>query len=214
MASPKRHFKRYDVDEIHGHLPGARDVVVRDLSLTGLSVETPAALRIGQVYALTMQGDNDDVEVPAEVKWCRLVGVRENALGGTENVYHAGMDFSRALDERAQEIFHFIEGHIVIDLDRRLRGHFRNPTALDDFLVKRIGFSGMLVEATRFPPLRKDSVVEIELDDERLPLKCAARTAAIVRRDSEPGCDIRLEFQDLSIDGGLALDHFIREVLE
>lgn len=216
MASPTRHFKRYSVEEVRGRLHGARDLVVRDISLTGLSVETTVALQIGHVYALTMQGDNDDIEIPAEVKWCNLVHVRESDLGGMENVYHAGMDFSRALDERAQELFLFIEGHIVIELDRHLRGRFKNPAhTLDDFLVKSVSFHGMLIEARRFPPLRKDALVEIEVDDKRLRLKCAARAAAIEGHDEgEERCDIRLEFKDLSIDSGLALDHFIRTVLE
>ena len=215
MAGPKRHFKRFSVNGIQGFLQGAQGLEVRNISLTGLAVESSVPLQIGHVYALTLRGANDGLEVPAEVRWCHLVDVRPDAAGQSTNVYHAGLDFSRALDDKAQELLNLIEGHIVVDVDRHLAGRFKTTDRLADFLVKRVSFSGMLVETRQLPPPPEDSVVEIEVDDEALPLRCTARAATVDERSNgEPRCDIRFEFQNLSIDGGLALDHFIRRVLE
>lgn len=188
---------------------------MRNISLTGLAVESPVPLRIGQVYALTLQGAEAGIEVPAEVRWCHLVDIRQTAAGHGENVYHAGLDFSGALDDKAQELLNFIEGHIVIDVNLYLAGRFKSSEdRLDEFVVKHLSFSGMLVETRGLPPA-EDSVVEVELDDELLPLRCTARAAA-VKEHANGGsrCDVRLEFEDLSIDNGLALDHFIRRALE
>lgn len=220
-GNERRHFKRYRVDEIQGRFKSARELVVRDISLTGLAVETTAPLRIGETCTLAISGKGAAIEVPAEVRWCNLVDVR--SMGGkTTNVYHAGLDFSDALDEKAQELLSFIQGHVVVDVDRRLAGHLRHPETPTDagthgFRVRSVSFSGMLIEAEvpRLPP--KDSILEIELTDTRLPLECAARVAGVETREKRRGegcCGIHLEFQDLSIDNSLALDYFIRNVLE
>lgn len=221
-GNERRHFKRYKVDDIEGRLRSARDLVVRDISLTGLAVETDLPLRIGETYTLAMGGRADAIEVAAEVKWCNLVEIRP--VGGkTSNVYHAGLDFSEALDDQAHELLSFIQGHIVVDLDQHLSGHLRRHDAAIEvggpqgFLVRSVSFSGMLIETEvpRLPP--KDSILEIELTDERLPLECAARVADVETWEKKHGeCQqgLRLEFQDLSIDDSLALDYFIRNVLE
>lgn len=221
-GNERRHFKRYRVDGVQGRCRTARDLVVRDISLTGLAVETRAPLRIGETYSLTMGGRLDAIEIPAEVRWCRLVDVR-SAGGRSENVYHAGLDFSDALDEKAQELLSFIQGHVVVDVDENLSGNLRldgTPVEVSGVLgfhVRSVSFSGMLIEteAPRIPP--KDSLLTVELTDERLPLACAARVAGVEAREPSPGerpYGVHLEFQDLSIDNSLALDYFIRNVLE
>lgn len=219
----RRHFKRYEVEDIQGRFRSARDLVVRDISLTGLAVETDVPLRIGDRYSLAMWGRGDAIEVPAEVRWCNLVAVRTVA-GKTVNVYRAGLDFSEALDEQAQELLSFIQSHIVVDVDARLSGNLRDSNRPIEIagdqrgvLVRKVSFSGMFVETEvpRIPP--KDSILEIALTDDRLPLECAARVAGVESREWRPGerrCGLRLEFQDLSIDDSLALDSFIRNVLE
>ena len=101
----------------------------------------------------------------ARVAWCHLVDVRRIAPGSSQNVYNVGLDFTDSLGQ-APEIFNFIEGHIVIELDRRLSGRFRlraddsRPELRSDFDVKRISFGGMAIEVEHSPP--RDALLEVE----------------------------------------------------
>lgn len=207
------------MDRVHGQLTSKRDVTVLNMSLTGLAAESTVPLQIGQTTHLEMVGDHAVIDVEVEVRWSNLVDLRPTAAGVMQNIYHAGLDFSADVDEKAQEMLSFIGGHVIVDVERKLTGQFRGSTIqLDsehDFLVRNIGFSGMWIH-TRVPyPPRQDSILEVELQDEVLPLECAARVAEVRQREQSDGeHSIRLEFQDLSLDNGLALDYFIRNVLE
>ena len=218
--SNRRHFKRYDVDNVRGTLQYSMELVVLNMSLTGLAIETAFSMRIGKTYVLKMRGGDDSISVPAEVKWCKMVGNRRKD-GDLVPVFHVGLDFTSVLSDMAKDLLRFMEGHIVIELERRIFGRFRlhdAPIELDlkhTFLVKRLSFSGMLVETEMalLPP--RDAVIDVEVTDEKLTLECGARVAYIHRHEkSDEFCDLGLEFLDLDAESQRRLDAFIRRVLE
>lgn len=235
VSTIQRRFRRYDVDQICGSLERVRDLVVKNLSLTGLAVESVAPLPIGEVSQLEMIGSSGALEVPAEVMWSQLVDVRASA-DGMNNVYLAGLDFSRALDEMAPQILSFIEGHVIVDVDGALQGQYRRSLLstqreeANPFSIKKISFSGMLIETSADNFVPAHSMLEVSLNDKELSFEDVVRVADVgwsvddqgySSVSAEHGTDggdrpyeVWVDFEDLSIDSGLALGAFIRRELE
>lgn len=220
-GSQRRRHHRYDVHDVHGCLVYAMDAEVRNMSLTGLAIETQHALRVGTDYTLRLANEGREIRLRTRVQWCRLVRTTNAAHGDVVAVFHAGLDFREALGEVAQELLGFIEDHVEIELERRVLGRFRLRGAGGielaterEFAVRRISLSGMLIQTDLTPPL--DSNLDLEIRLPRELLSCRGRVAYARPVDREPlaGAELGIEFQDLPDHGRRALEKLIEDILE
>lgn len=211
-----RRSKRYEVDGIRGSLRRAQVLEVKNLSLTGLAVESTISLPVGQVLPIRILDRLETLDMPAEVMWSKPITAKSSD-GTTTARYRAGLKFTNPPTEKTREVLDFIEGHVIINIDRQMSGLFRQtgpstqPQPPHPFLVKRIGLSGMLIEAFNRDSIPPNSLLELQVDDEVLRLQGAARVTSIGREDDHFA--IRLDFQNLSHENDQALSSFIRQRL-
>lgn len=218
MAKPtikeKRRHRRYDVEGVHGRLRMSMDATILNLSVDGMALETHSWLSVGRKYSFKLRRDQDgDIPLTGEVVWCNLVRTARDERGETLPVYRAGVKFDDVLSETAREVRSFIEKKAVVRLDTtRLFGRFRVPdqgadVALDQsFEVRRMSFSGMLIEADFVPDLEARFRIELQVagDD---PVRVGVRVAHVKELEDPDGtrAAIGVEFLDLTPEAREAL---------
>lgn len=218
-ASEKRRHRRYDVEGIRGSLRLSMDAKILNLSVDGMALETHSWLSVGREYSFKLRRDTDDaIPLQGEVVWCNLVRTTRDERGETLPVYRAGVRFDDVLSETAREVRSFIEHNAVVRLDTtRLFGRFRVPgkgadVALEQsFEVRRVSFSGMLIEADFVPDL--ESRFHIEIPSADTPVSVEVRVAHVAEKpDGEDvQAEIGVEFLDLDEKARDALAALIGE---
>lgn len=210
----KRRHRRYNVEGVRGSLRLSMDATILNLSVDGMALETNSWLSVGRKYSFKLRRDRrDGILLTGEVVWCNLVRTARDERGETLPVYRAGIRFDDVLSETAREVRSFIEQNAVVRLDStRLFGRFRIPekgadVALEqDFEVRKISFSGMLIEADLIPDL--ESRFRVEIPSEPQPVSVAVRVAHVAELESSGGtrAEIGVEFLDLTDDARHALE--------
>ena len=218
----QRRHRRYEVQDVHGALLFRTQVKVRNLSVSGLALETPERLQLGRTYAIRLAGDHDAVDVSGTIRWCRLASARPAAGGEPRAVYEAGLAFEGVFSEMAKGLLGFLEHHVVLSPHQRLTGRFRaealRPAELEaryGFEVLKLSLSGMLVRTTLEASLGDTFEVELALRDGIVPLH--GRVAYFQRDDAVKGevaTQLGLEFVDVSESARSALAKFIASELE
>lgn len=209
----KRRHRRYTVEGVRGSLRLSMDATILNLSVDGMALETNSWLSVGRKYSFKLRRNGgDDILLGGEVVWCNLVRTARDASGETLPVYRAGIKFDDVLSETAREVRSFIEQNAVVRLDStRLFGRFRIPekgadVALEqDFEVRKISFSGMLIEADFVPDL--ESRFRIEIESATRPVAVAVRVAHVkeLENPDAAGAEIGVEFLDLTEEAREAL---------
>ncbi len=218
----QRRHRRYEVQDVHGALLFRTQVKVRNLSVSGLALETPERLQLGRTYAIRLAGDHDAVDVSGTIRWCRLASARPTAGGEPQAVYEAGLAFEGVFSEMAKGLLGFLEHHVVLSPHQRLTGRFRaealRPAELEarySFEVLKLSQSGMLVRTNLEASLGDTYAVELALRDGVVPLE--GRVAFFQRDDAVKGevaTQLGLEFLDVSESSRTALAKFIASELE
>jgi len=220
-AGHRRH-KRYEVQDVHGALLFRTQVTVRNLSVSGLALETPERLQLGRTYAIRLAGDTDAVDVSGTIRWCRLASTRPKAGGQPQAVYEAGLAFEGVYSEKAKGLLGFLEHHVVLSPHQRLTGRFRaealRPAELEaryGFEVLKLSLSGMLVRTALEASLGDVFGVELALRDGGVPLQ--GRVAYVQRDDTVKGevaTQLGIEFVDVAESSQGRLADFISSELE
>ena len=220
-AGQRRH-KRYEVQDVHGALLFRTQVTVRNLSVSGLALETPERLQLGRTYAIRLAGDADSVDVTGTIRWCRLASTRPKAGGQPQAVYEAGLAFEGVFSEKAKGLLGFLEHHVVLSPHQRLTGRFRaealRPAELEaryGFEVLKLSLSGMLVRTALEASLGDVFGVELALRDGVVPLD--ARVAFVQRDDAVKGevaTQLGMEFVEVSAGSRGRIAEFIANELE
>ncbi len=220
-AGQRRH-RRYEVHDVHGALLFRTQVKVRNLSVSGLALETPERLQLGRTYAIRLAGDDDAVDVSGTIRWCRLASARAANGGEPQAVYEAGLAFEGVFSEMAKGLLGFLEHHVVLAPHQRLTGRFRaealRPAELEaryGFEVLKLSLSGMLVRTTLEASLGDSFPLELSLRDGVVPL--LGRVAFFQRDDAVKGevaTKLGLEFVDVSESVRGTLAKFIASELE
>lgn len=218
----QRRHRRYEVQDVHGALLFRTQVKVRNLSVSGLALETPERLQLGRTYAIRLAGDHDAVDVSGTIRWCRLASTRPKGGGEPQAVYEAGLAFEGVFSEKAKGLLGFLEHHVVLAPHQRLTGRFRaeklRPAELEaryDFEVLRLSLSGMLVRTTLEASLGDVFGVELTLRDGVVPLD--ARVAFFQRDDAAKGevaTQLGLEFVEVPEGSRRRIAEFIASELE
>jgi len=218
----RRHFKRYDVDEVEGSLQLSTEIKVVNMSLTGLAVESGFPMPEGARCSFRIRGKDASIRMSAEVQWCRAEREERTAEGLAAPIYQLGLDFTSILGEKAQEILSFLQANIVVELDRRVFGRFqlRDEESVElslhsGFEVRKISFSGVLVETDLVVQPEIGAVVDLEINEPNLRLVTRARIAWVGEvPGSAESRQLGLQFVDLSERNRDHLEAFIRDHLE
>lgn len=218
----KRRHHRYDVSGVRANLSLPLEVEVLNMSLTGLAIESPLPLMVGSKYHLTLRREHEVIQLPTDLQWCRRARTEPDALGEPAPVYEIGLDFHGALSEKARELLGFLQHNVVVELERRrafgyLRIGHEDPAqdSYQQFMVKQLSFSGMLVETDPMPEVDADYEMEVHLD--RLAMRTRGRVIHAERVELESGnsiCEAGIAFPDLEPESQQALEEMVAHFLE
>ena len=221
-GSGQRRHKRYEVHDVHGSLLFRTQVKVRNLSVSGLALETAERLQLGRTYAIHLAGNDDAVDVHGTIRWCHLASARPRPGAEARAVYEAGLAFEDVFTEKAKGLLGFLEHHVVLSPHERLTGRFRAEDLLPaeiearyDFEVLKLSLSGMLVRTPLEASLGARFGVELSLHDDLVPL--AGRVAFVQRDEATKGevaTQLGLEFVDVADDARRSLADYIASELE
>ncbi|MCP3959191.1 MAG: PilZ domain-containing protein [bacterium] len=218
----KRRHHRYDVKDVRANLMLPLEVRVLDMSLTGLRIESPIALSVGAKYNLTLRREYDVIQLQTDLQWCRLVRTEPDALGEAAPVYEVGLDYQEVLSQKARELLGFLQHNVVIELERREAfGYFckagEEPTEAphQEFVVKQLSFSGVLIETEPMPEV--DTAYSLEMHLDRLVLEVDGK---VIHAERVPHptldsvCEAGIAFENLSPEAQQALEEMVAHFLE
>ncbi len=202
----RRQSTRFDVHGIHGTLRFTVEVMITNLSVTGMALETSSQLGVGRPYTFRVFDGDKEVAVSGTVAWCVLQTTRKNDNGAVLPVYRAGIHFGEVLTGQAHKLVELIEHNAIVEPGQRLFGRFHlkssDPLTIDsasDFTVLKLSTTGMLVEAALPPAL--DSIVALDMRVNGTRLTGTARVAFIQDTGNLQGsarAAVGLEFLDLT----------------
>ena len=89
----RRRYGRFPVSGIYGSLRTAGDLMLLDLSRTGISFETANPITVGEHYYLELRYGDASVSLEVVVKWCAQRGGVRDAGGVVMPLYQAGAGF-------------------------------------------------------------------------------------------------------------------------
>ena len=240
MPKPgQRRHPRYEVQDVHGSLLYRTTVKVRNVSVSGLSLESAERLQLGRAYAIRLAGAGEAVDVHGTIRWGPLSSARPRPGGETRAVYEAGLAFDDVFTGSGRSLLGFLEHHVVLSPQQRLTGRFRAdallPAALearDEFEVLRLSLSGMLVRTALEASVESRFALELRLRTGTVPLEgrgpvvpgggagkgpVAGRVAFVQREEAEKGsvaAQLGIEFVGGTDEARGAVARFIAEELE
>ncbi len=218
----RRQHDRFTTDDVSGSFSYSVKASVINLSLGGLAVRTDTQLSIGRKYRFQLGATSDAVQMTGSVRWCRMSGTVKQESGDIVPVYDAGISFDDVLTDKAEELLHFMEKNITLDLKRRIAGRFKldssDPVVLQsdsEFLVKQISISGMMIEAE--VALRPETELELEMRLGRRKFTSPARIiylAEIALQDETLRYRMGVEFLGTPEEKRQVLEDFIRSEMQ
>ena len=215
----RRRHRRYDVRGVSGTLIIPMRIEVLNMSLTGLAVESRQALEIGRKYDLKLHNGRETIDINVDVQWCQLVRTERSGVSDVSPVYQAGLDFRHVLGDQARELLSFLEHNVEVDMERRIFGRFKigldEPIGLDarhDFRVRKISFSGMLIETDLMPPV--GAAFDMEMDPDKLQLTTRGRVIHAEPLPGDAGCQAGIQFLRMPPESRRTLQRLIEGLLE
>jgi Tfp pilus assembly protein PilZ len=152
-ASEQRQHRRYEVSDVDGTFVYQLDANVINLSIAGMLIETTSQLEVGRDYTFRVHQHEKEIELAGSVVWCEQASTGSVREGQEIPVFHAGVRVGDVLSEGAKQLQNLIEGHAVLEPDRRLFGRFRpmekglaTLNTVEEFEVRSISHAGMRVE--------------------------------------------------------------------
>ena len=223
-----RRQKRYKVDStnICGTIVFASYLKINDISVGGISLTTEKRLTIGNEYALKLQGRDTQLTVKGTVMWSLLSESIADSIGNVIPIFKTGIQFIDLSTDQENEIIKFIEAHKKepeekIDVyslsGNRLFVRFRLKEAdkatlqeQDDYKVKNISLSGLLIESKHALKLEDKINMQMALPDNKI-ISFLGRvvTCTMTKRVGSESYDIGMEFIDIAEKDEKALKNFI-----
>jgi len=223
-----RRQKRYKVDStnISGTIILASYLKINDISIGGISLTTEKRLTIGNEYSLKLRGKDTQLTVKGTVMWSLLSESIADSIGNVIPIFKTGIQFIDLSTKQENEIIKFIEAHKKepeekIDVyslsGNRLFVRFRLKEAdkatlqeQDDYKVKNISLSGLLIESKHALKLEDKINMQMALPDNKI-ISFLGRvvTCTMTKPVESESYDIGMEFIDISEKDEKALKNFI-----
>lgn len=228
--SNKRRHRRFSVDvmDIKGNAVFASEIVINDISITGVSLITDRNLEMGKEYSLRILDNDLDLPIRGTVIWCM-----ENESAGAEDEhshlkYAAGLQFSDLQQETISGLITFIGSHLLekhkqvkvhemSGLRCNIRFHVdTKETAVlnipETYRVIKLSLGGLLIESSH--SLESDTRIHMGIT---LPgnthLSFTGRVAScIVSPDRPSHFEVGIEFVEMPEPDRVSLKEFIRRL--
>jgi len=205
MGKEQRRHRRFRLAEVRGSLVLSLDAHIRDISLSGMALESSTRLDPHRVYSFRLGSAAAPVSVTGTVVWCFLQGTRRLDSGEVVPVYQAGVRFLDVLSENARDIQRFLAENAIITVETRLFGRFSvregQTVRLDsatEFQTLAISGQGLRVRTGAAIEAGSSCEIELGLDGEQLRFSCRVEAAAPVPGRTPPEHDLDLAFVDLA----------------
>lgn len=228
--SNKRRHRRFGVDvmDIKGNAIFASEVVINDISITGVSLATDRKLEMGMEYSLRILDNDLDLPVRGTVIWCR-----DNESAGAQDEYShlkyaAGLQFADLQQKSIESMIRFIESH-HLEKDSQVRVHemsglrcnvrFRVDTretamlnVAETYRVKRLSLGGLLIESSH--SFESETRIHMGLTmPGNMHLSFTGRvTSCIISPDNPSSFEVGIEFIEMPESDRLTLKEFIRRL--
>jgi hypothetical protein len=228
--SNKRRHRRFSVDvmDIKGNAVFASEVVINDISITGVSLITDRKLNLGMEYSLKILDSDLDLPIQGTVIWCM-----ENEAAGAQDEYShlkyaAGLQFTDLQQEAIASLITFIESHLLekqkqvkvhemSGLRYNIRFHVdTKETAVlnvaETYRVKKLSLGGLLIESSH--SLESDTRIHMGITlPENRHLSFTGRVAScIVSPDNSSHFEVGIEFIEMPEPDRTTLKEFIRRL--
>ncbi|OQC40970.1 MAG: Flagellar brake protein YcgR [Acidobacteria bacterium ADurb.Bin051] len=204
MDREKRRYRRFHLTDVRGNLLLSLDARIRDISLSGMALESSSRLDPHRNYSFRLGSAEAPVRVTGTVVWCYLQGTRRLDSGEVVPVYQAGVRFQDVLSEGARDLQRFLAENAIITVETRLFGRFSvregQTVRLDsaaEFQTLAISGQGMRVRTAT--PVESDATcdVEMELNGDSLRLACQVERVSPAPEPYTGAYDLSLSFVDL-----------------
>ncbi|MDP2156475.1 MAG: PilZ domain-containing protein [Nitrospirota bacterium] len=228
--SNKRRHRRFSVDvmDIQGNAVFASEIVINDISITGVSMITERKLNIGMEYSLRILENDLDLPIRGTVIWCM-----ENEAAAAQDEYShlkyaAGLQFNDLQQEAMAGLIKFIESHLLekhkqvkvhemSGLRCNIRFHLdTKETAVlniaETYTVKKLSLGGLLIESSRsFEP---DTRIHMGITmPGNMHLSFIGRVASCVVSPDNSSCfEVGIEFIEMPEPDRITLKEFIRRL--
>jgi len=221
---------RYEVKDVEGSLLQSSDIVIVDLSIDGVGIETHTALSVGRSYRLRVFRAGEPLDLVGLVAWSRLVRTEATPSGDVLPVYRAGLNFDQSRSEAASAWKHFVGSKLSVPVTSQLLGTLSpQDEATDDdtdddtdeisiefaFAVDVISLSGLRIlvgPETDVQALLKKTL-PIHLKFGEVSFRASARVLNFTAKGegNSEGFFLGLQWVALSADNESILDRYISE---
>jgi hypothetical protein len=231
----RRLYKRFFVDmmDIHGRIMFSSNVKILNISVGGVLLKTNRRLNIGTSYLLRIEGAGKMINITGIVIRSELIESQKDSRGEVVPIYTAGMKFTNLTSEKIREISDLIKAHIIeyqqqdvsdmfriSDLRLYVRFHISNPDKAsvhyhDSYKVKKISFSGMLIESSH--PLEIEDKLPMEMtlpEKESVQFNGRVANCRLANGTEADKYDVGVEFIDISQRNKQILSTFISSLYE
>lgn len=224
----KRRYKRFSVDifGINGKMMFASEVDIHDISIGGISLKVDRRLNMDTQYTLKIGNSrNQIVSLKGSVVWSKISGTKKGLRDEVIPIYFAGMKFVAMTADKIKELTTLLEGQENFSSEKAhessgLRCCMRFLAAPplkkavlnipESYAVKKISFSGMLIESETPLEIEERVPMEILLPGD-IRIKFLGRTASCqkVEERGASGYDIGIEFIEITEDDKMKLQEFV-----
>ena len=224
----KRQYERFSVDfmDIHGKILFRSDVRILNISVGGVSFHSDKLLKIGGTYVLRLESKGTILHLQGIVIWTKLNETSQKKRH-TILAYAIGMKFTHVSANRQKEIKQFIQDNlkdhntpgtfssVINDARIHIRFLINEPEkamirCAEDYKVKKIGQSGMLIESDSTMPIEDVLPMEMTLAENKpITLWGKIVTCEAIEGIEPPRYKIGIEFIDMSEKDNNLLKEFI-----
>lgn len=214
-----RRSKRYEVKGIRGNILYVHDIEVLNISIDGMAVETQKRLELNRTYTFKFYYKDSILNLRGKVVWAILVSKIDDK-GLSVPFYRAGIRFLETYTNEAMDLARFIEENRKTTIEKRIGGvRFRIQKKdnikieyPEEYIVKKLSLSGMLVEASI--PFKENSYhdIELEIDNESLKIKSRIAYCEKVLSKDVQRFDIGLEFIEMEEKERRLLADFVKQL--
>lgn len=227
FSNTRRH-RRFSVDvlDIKGKAVFATEVVISDISITGVSLITDRKLAMGEEYSLRIIDKDLDLPIRGTVIWCT-----ENESAGAQDdhshlKYAAGLQFTDLKQDYVNDLIKFISSHLLekhkqvkvhamsgLRCNIRFQVDSRETAVLnvaETYRVKKLSLGGMLIESSR--SLEPDTRIHMGITiPGNMHLSFTGRVASCIVSPDNASCfEIGIEFLEMPETDKITLKEFIR----
>ncbi len=228
MEKYERRYKRFNLDfiKVNGRMKFSSSVDIIDISLGGISIKTDRRLNIGNEYTLNINEKGKLLSAKGVVVWSSLLESKKSSNGDFIPIYATGMEFKDVPEEKISELVNFIESHAEgktnphrVHTQNGLRLHMRfhvnsNGKAIltcpENYTVKKISMSGMLVETGNALKVEEKLPMEISLPGNNTISFLGRIASSTPLSEKDPNkFAIGIEFLSMPNEFGMQLDGFV-----